>query len=165
MANSQYEYVKKYEADDRLLPGCWIVIRLDGRGFTKCVATLLWCLDHCLRARFSDAHGFDKPNDLRGLNLMNAAAMVRPPTPQPAATAHLAAQEVMHGFPDVRIAYGESDEYSFVLHKHTTLFGAPLTDLSNTSTAALHRSSQQQTFVLVCVPFHCSICPAVGHSL
>lgn len=38
MANSQYEYVKTYEADDRLLPACWIVIRLDGRGFTKCVA-------------------------------------------------------------------------------------------------------------------------------
>lgn len=29
----------------------------------------------------------------------------------------------MHTFADIRIAYGESDEYSFVLHKHTTLFG------------------------------------------
>ena len=35
MACSKYEYVKHYEADDRLLPGCWIVVRLDGKGFTK----------------------------------------------------------------------------------------------------------------------------------
>ena len=31
----RYEYVKKFELDDTLLPGCWIVIRIDGRGFTK----------------------------------------------------------------------------------------------------------------------------------
>jgi hypothetical protein len=36
MACSKYEYVKQYETDDRLLPGCWIVVRLDGKGFTKC---------------------------------------------------------------------------------------------------------------------------------
>lgn len=35
MANSKYEYVKKFELDDSLLPGCWIVLRLDGKGFTK----------------------------------------------------------------------------------------------------------------------------------
>lgn len=35
MANSKYEYVKQYELDDRLLPGCWIVVRVDGKGFTK----------------------------------------------------------------------------------------------------------------------------------
>ena len=35
MANSRFEYVKNFELDDTLLPGCWIVIRLDGRGFTK----------------------------------------------------------------------------------------------------------------------------------
>lgn len=37
MANSKYEYVKRFESDDTLLPGCWIVIRLDGKGFTKWV--------------------------------------------------------------------------------------------------------------------------------
>lgn len=36
MANSRFEYVKKFETDDRLLPDCWIVVRLDGKGFTKC---------------------------------------------------------------------------------------------------------------------------------
>lgn len=35
MANSRFEYVKKFELDDALLPSCWIVIRLDGKGFTK----------------------------------------------------------------------------------------------------------------------------------
>ena len=35
MANSRFEYVKKFESDDQILPECWIVIRLDGKGFTK----------------------------------------------------------------------------------------------------------------------------------
>jgi hypothetical protein len=38
MANSQYEYVKAFEAHDELLPHCWIVCRIDGIGFTKSVA-------------------------------------------------------------------------------------------------------------------------------
>jgi hypothetical protein len=37
MALSKYEYVKHFELDDKLLPVCWVVIRLDGKGFTKCV--------------------------------------------------------------------------------------------------------------------------------
>jgi len=37
-AKSKYEYVKQFEQDDALLPGCWIVIRIDGKGFTKCAA-------------------------------------------------------------------------------------------------------------------------------
>uniref|UniRef100_A0A6U1IC41 tRNA(His) guanylyltransferase n=2 Tax=Tetraselmis chuii TaxID=63592 RepID=A0A6U1IC41_9CHLO len=90
MANSRFEYVKSFELGDSLLPGCWIVIRLDGRGFTK----------------FSSAHGFEKPNDERALNLMNACAMA-----------------VMEEFGDIRIAYGESDEYSFAFHKTCTLYG------------------------------------------
>lgn len=55
MANSRFEYVKKFELDDSLLPDTWIVVRLDGRGFHK----------------FSDVHGFEKPNDVRALYLMN----------------------------------------------------------------------------------------------
>jgi hypothetical protein len=35
MANSKYEYVKGYELPDPLLPGCWVVVRVDGKGFTK----------------------------------------------------------------------------------------------------------------------------------
>jgi tRNA(His) guanylyltransferase len=44
--------------------------------------------------RFSDIHGFEKPNDARGLDLMNAAA-----------------RNVMEAYPDVALAFGESDEY------------------------------------------------------
>ena len=61
MARSRYEYVKDFEADQTLLPQCWIVVRLDGKAFT----------------RLASAHSFAKPNDERALNLMNRCAMVR----------------------------------------------------------------------------------------
>ncbi|RYC65336.1 hypothetical protein CHU98_g883 [Xylaria longipes] len=80
MANSRFEYVKQFEQSDSLLPNTWIVIRIDGRGFTKLCAK----------------YDFHKPNDVRALNLMNAAA-----------------KAVMTELPDITIAYGVSDEYSF----------------------------------------------------
>jgi len=58
MANSKYEYVKGFEQNDSLLPQTWIVIQVDGRGFT----------------RFSQAHAFKKPNDMQALFLMNDCA-------------------------------------------------------------------------------------------
>ncbi|KAK1828546.1 tRNA guanylyltransferase [Podospora conica] len=89
MANSKFEYVKHFEQPDQLLPNTWVVVRLDGRGFTK----------------FSAKHGWEKPNDRRALDLMNAAA-----------------RGVVTELPDITIAYGVSDEYSFVFHKTCTLF-------------------------------------------
>ncbi|KAJ9151911.1 tRNA(His) guanylyltransferase [Pleurostoma richardsiae] len=89
MANSKWEYVKEFEQPDKLLPNTWIVVRIDGRGFTK----------------FADKYGFEKPNDRRALDLMNAAA-----------------KAVVSELPDITIAYGISDEYSFVLHKSCHLF-------------------------------------------
>ncbi|EFW99460.1 trnahis guanylyltransferase [Grosmannia clavigera kw1407] len=89
MANSKYEYVRLFEQSDTLLPNTWIVVRIDGRGFTK------------LCAKF----GFEKPNDKRALDLMNAAA-----------------KAVMSDLPDISLAYGVSDEYSFVFHKACQLF-------------------------------------------
>ncbi|XP_077212685.1 tRNA(His) guanylyltransferase 2-like isoform X2 [Tasmannia lanceolata] len=59
MANSNYEYVKSFEVEDRLMPSTWIVVRIDG----------------CHFHRFSEDHEFDKPNDERALNLMNSCAM------------------------------------------------------------------------------------------
>lgn len=59
MAKSKFEYVKSFETDDRLLPNCWIVVRIDGKGFHK----------------FSDKHCFEKPNDKKALSLMNRAAV------------------------------------------------------------------------------------------
>ncbi|KAJ5711809.1 hypothetical protein N7488_005965 [Penicillium malachiteum] len=89
MANSKYEYVKDFEQPDPLLPNTWIVVRIDGRGFHK----------------LSDFYKFEKPNDRRALDLMNAAAA-----------------EVMKDLPDLCIAYGVSDEFSFVFHPSSQLF-------------------------------------------
>ena len=57
------------------------------------------------RRRISSHYSFNKPNDTRALSLMNAAASA-----------------VISTMPDICIAYGISDEYSFVFHKFTTLF-------------------------------------------
>ncbi|XP_011056450.1 PREDICTED: probable tRNA(His) guanylyltransferase isoform X2 [Acromyrmex echinatior] len=59
MAKSKFEYVKGFERDDNCLPNCWIVIRIDGRNFS----------------RFCDTHQFVKPNDVAALELMNRAAI------------------------------------------------------------------------------------------
>jgi tRNA(His) guanylyltransferase len=55
--------------------------------------------------KFSSAHNFIKPNDTLALNLMN-----------------ISAQHVIDTFPDIFLAYGQSDEYSFVLQRDTNLF-------------------------------------------
>eukprot|EP00388_Colpodella_angusta_P005283 GDKJ01016448.1.p1 GENE.GDKJ01016448.1~~GDKJ01016448.1.p1 ORF type:complete len:341 (-),score=79.85 GDKJ01016448.1:100-1122(-) len=89
MANSKFEYVKLFEQESRILNNCWFVVRIDGRGFTK----------------FTEEHSFVKPNDIRGIDLMNAAAI-----------------EVMREFKDIVISYGESDEYSFVFTRSTDLW-------------------------------------------
>ncbi|KAI1103584.1 tRNA guanylyltransferase [Jackrogersella minutella] len=89
MANSRFGYVKQFEQTDNLLPNTWMVVRLDGRGFTKLCAK----------------YNFEKPNDRRALDLMNAAA-----------------KAVVSEIHDITIAYGVSDEYSFVFHKTCTLF-------------------------------------------
>lgn len=76
MANSKYEYVKKFELDDTLLPGCWIVIRVDGKGFTRCGAVrgrLTWA-----RATFPVRAGGD-------CNCVRVQCMTSPwPWPWPA---------------------------------------------------------------------------------
>ena len=59
MAKSKYEYVKNFEQSLLALPQTYMVVRVDGRGFTKMCKTL----------------EFKKPNDLRALNLMNSAAL------------------------------------------------------------------------------------------
>ncbi len=84
MAKSQYEYVKQFERFDQLLPNVWTVVRVDGRGFHK----------------FSKVHEFEKPNDNKALQLMNAAAVA-----------------VMEDFSDIVLAYGDSDEFSFVFRR------------------------------------------------
>ncbi|KAJ1651464.1 hypothetical protein IWQ61_007974 [Dispira simplex] len=89
MANSKYEYVRQFERENRFLADIWLVVRIDGQGFHK----------------FSAAHNFEKPNDIRALQLMNHCA-----------------QSVFNHIADIRLAYGESDEYSFVFRKNSTYY-------------------------------------------
>lgn len=89
MAKSKYDYVKEFEQEDKCLPNCWIVVRIDGRNFSA----------------FTDNHDFAKPNDGSALELMNRAAIT-----------------VMEEFREIVISFGQSDEYSFVFRKDTTLF-------------------------------------------
>lgn len=89
MAKSYFEYVKKFELDDTLLPNSWIIIRLDGKCFHK----------------FSEVHNFEKPNDRRALELMNYTAY-----------------KILNQYSDILMAYGQSDEYSFILKKECNMF-------------------------------------------
>jgi tRNA(His) 5'-end guanylyltransferase len=59
--------------------------------------------------------------------LLTAAALQHH-TPSPEIHLHVMIaffylQLVMREFPEARMAYGESDEYSFILHKDTQLYG------------------------------------------
>lgn len=51
MANSRFEYVRNFESanDLKLLPNCYVVVRVDGQRFHQ----------------FSSSHKFHKPNDKR----------------------------------------------------------------------------------------------------
>ncbi|KAI4205175.1 MAG: hypothetical protein LQ346_001508 [Caloplaca aetnensis] len=89
MAKSKYEYVKLFEQNLNLLPNTYVVVRIDGRGF------------HHLSAKY----GFEKPNDRRALDLMNAAAAA-----------------LLKEIPEVSFAYGISDEFSFIFDRPCNLF-------------------------------------------
>ncbi|KAK0091711.1 hypothetical protein PV326_002796 [Microctonus aethiopoides] len=89
MANSKFEDAKKFERENFLTPNTWIVVRIDGKNFS----------------RFCDSHQFVKPNDVRALNLMNEAA-----------------KTVLEEFKEIILAFGQSDEYSFVFGKETELY-------------------------------------------
>ncbi|GAB5591548.1 tRNA-His guanylyltransferase [Umbelopsis nana] len=99
MAKSRYEYVKQFEMSDEALPGTWMVVRIDGRGFHG----------------FTDMHYFEKPNDLNGIGLMNKAAL-----------------EVAKNIKEIILAYGQSDEYSFVLPPSTTLYSRRVSKITST---------------------------------
>uniref|UniRef100_A0A1D1XWU3 tRNA(His) guanylyltransferase n=1 Tax=Anthurium amnicola TaxID=1678845 RepID=A0A1D1XWU3_9ARAE len=89
MAKSEYEYVREQERDDRLPMFNWIVVRIKGSDFR----------------RFSEIHGFEKPNDERALSLMNSCVI-----------------SVLEQFPDIVFAYGFSDEYSKILSLSISFF-------------------------------------------
>ncbi|XP_046437172.1 probable tRNA(His) guanylyltransferase isoform X2 [Daphnia pulex] len=63
--------------------------------------------------KFSTEHDYEKPNDMRALSLMNKAAT-----------------SVMEEFKDICLAYGQSDEYSFVFRKETQVYSRRSAKLS-----------------------------------
>nr|CAG4637242.1 EOG090X0AR4 [Ceriodaphnia reticulata]SVE73111.1 EOG090X0AR4 [Ceriodaphnia reticulata] len=63
--------------------------------------------------KFSTEHEYEKPNDMRGLSLMTRAATA-----------------VMEEFKDISIAYGQSDEYSFIFRKETQVYSRRSAKLS-----------------------------------
>ncbi|KAF8316831.1 tRNAHis guanylyltransferase [Clavulina sp. PMI_390] len=89
MAGTRFAYVRSFELPDPLLPNTFIVVRIDGHAFH----------------RFSEVHQYEKPNDPRGINLMNAAA-----------------RSLMESYPDIVLGFGESDEFSFLLRRACDLF-------------------------------------------
>ncbi|KAL7004125.1 tRNA-His guanylyltransferase [Cystobasidiomycetes sp. EMM_F5] len=92
MANTRFGYVRQYELSDAILPNVFLVVRLDGKGFH----------------RFADQHGFAKPNDRRALDLMNAAA-------KRTMESETLRQHIV-------LAFGESDEFSFLIPRRSDLF-------------------------------------------
>ncbi|KAF3925236.1 hypothetical protein ABW20_dc0104882 [Dactylellina cionopaga] len=93
MANSKFEYVRHFERSNAT--------------YLLPNTYIVIRIDGRSFHRFTTLHSFTKPNDKRALNLMNAAAVA-----------------VFHdlGSESVSIAYGVSDEFSFVLRKECNLF-------------------------------------------
>lgn len=79
-----------------------------------------------INARLSDRYEFQRPNDRRALDLMNAAAV-----------------EVLRELPDLCIAYGVSDEYRSVLHPSIGLIlcGLELNNSASSSIQAVNYSN------------------------
>ncbi|GAA6033632.1 hypothetical protein JCM8097_004358 [Rhodosporidiobolus ruineniae] len=105
MAGSRFAYVRGFELPDPLLPSTFFIIRLDGKGFHG----------------FSDLHRFDKPNDVNALELMNRAAM------------RVVGGRELNG--ECVLAFGESDEYSFVFKRTCKLHGRRASKLTTLVTS------------------------------
>ncbi|WWD20780.1 hypothetical protein CI109_105257 [Kwoniella shandongensis] len=73
--------------------------------------------------KFSDTHSFEKPNDRRALDLMD-----------------MAAKSVMGEYKDVIMAFGESDEYSFLIKRSSKLYNRRRSKI-NSSIVSLFTSS------------------------
>jgi hypothetical protein len=97
MSGSKYAYVRNFELPDPMLPGTFIVLRVDGHSFHRCAPQISQAhrSNTNLRgSRFSDEHEFTKPNDTRALALMDHAA-----------------KDIMEQYADIVLAFGESDEF------------------------------------------------------
>ncbi|KAJ7820793.1 Thg1 C terminal domain-containing protein [Mycena leptocephala] len=102
MSGSKYAYVRNFELPDPMLPGTFMVLRVDGHSFH----------------RFSDEHEFTKPNDTRALALMDHAA-----------------KDIMEQYADIVLAFGESDEFSFLIRQSSSLYNRRQSKIMSTLTS------------------------------
>lgn len=101
MANSRFEYIRQNED------------YLNKVLLSDCYTVIR--VDGSKFHHFSAVHQYVKPNDKRALDLMNESALF-----------------VMKSyFPNIMCAYGQSDEYSFILSKKSNLFNRRLNKLNS----------------------------------
>ncbi|CAG2113564.1 unnamed protein product, partial [Medioppia subpectinata] len=114
MSKSKYEYVRQYEesSDSVLLRDCFIVYEYVRQYEESSDSVLLRDCFIVVRIdgqkfhKFSKRHNFLKPNDKRCLDLMNESA-----------------KHVMKAFfPNIVIAYGQSDEFSFIIRRVSDVY-------------------------------------------
>lgn len=101
MANSKYEYVRQNEE------------YLNKSLLSECYIVVR--IDGSRFHHFSSVHNYVKPNDKRALDLMNEAALF----------------VVKQYFPNIICAYGQSDEFSFILSRKSGLFNRRLNKLNS----------------------------------
>lgn len=73
--------------------------------------------------RFSEINDFEKPNDERALNLMNRCAT-----------------SLLEKYPDIILAYGFSDEYSFIFKKETKFYQRRASEVDTAARCSLSLS-------------------------
>lgn len=83
-------------------------------------------------------------------------------------------QDVIKLMSDIRVAFGESDEYSFILHKNTTLYGQHAAHFMPKYVTSqkcympqqqCFRTPQLQAYLGHCLCIHCKLCPILGNLL
>lgn len=109
MAKSRYEYVK-VSINSARFHAISSISRAQFQFFEQNDEILKNCwivvrIDGKSFHKFTDSHNYEKPNDTRGLNLMSNAAA-----------------DVMREFNEIVLAYGQSDEYSFIFHRSTKVY-------------------------------------------
>lgn len=121
MAKSKYEYVREFEA------------ATDSRLLPDSYVVVR--VDGQCFHRFAKEHQFLKPNDKRALDLMNKSAL-----------------HVMRTFyPNIIMAYGQSDEYSFIIRRLAYFFNRRTAKITSLITSAF-----TSAFVFYWPRFFCS---------
>ncbi|KAJ7875461.1 Thg1 C terminal domain-containing protein [Mycena leptocephala] len=120
MSGSKYAYVRNFELPDPMLPGTFMFCGWTATHFIGALHRFASSpLEYNLRgSRFSDEHEFTKPNDTRALALMDHAA-----------------KDIMEQYADIVLAFGESDEFSFLIRQSSSLYNRRQSKIMSTLTS------------------------------